>query len=294
MGSYPVVCSVQAYCHGEALQRAAIRLGFLSACKVLGLARLRTLTIHHGRHTFISHALAGGRTLAEVRIAAGHTKFAVTSIYLHGAVDDDEGVGDLFGPNRLSPRTPCSRRVATQATRSANMPASHQSGTRRRLFPNISPLVGVRCEAGPTAHRSLPRSECDAGPRSRGRPPCSGLRHGAGQKERSRAAEWSAGADGRKVSVADRKALMTREGPRITTTTREPIVRRRAQSRRNPSAVLVGVQNLGAGPTANAHSVPCLRPSADRFHRAGCDAAPGRAASAGTRQDTTHFPIVPV
>jgi hypothetical protein len=27
------------------------------------LERLGALTIHHGRHTFISHALAGGRTL---------------------------------------------------------------------------------------------------------------------------------------------------------------------------------------------------------------------------------------
>jgi integrase len=37
--------------------RHAIRRRFLTACKVLGLARARTLTIHHGRHTFISHAL---------------------------------------------------------------------------------------------------------------------------------------------------------------------------------------------------------------------------------------------
>src|SRR5208282_26217 len=71
-GTAPFVCSVQANRRGMALQRAALRRRFLSACKVLGLARLRTLTIHHGRHTFISHALAGGRTIAEVRAAAGH------------------------------------------------------------------------------------------------------------------------------------------------------------------------------------------------------------------------------
>jgi site-specific recombinase XerD len=64
---------------------------------VLGLARLRTLTINHGQHTFVSHALAGGRTLAEVRVAAGHTNLSVASIYLHVAVDDDDGVGELFG-----------------------------------------------------------------------------------------------------------------------------------------------------------------------------------------------------
>src|SRR5262249_49245965 len=67
----PFVCSVLANRHGQSLQRAAIRRRFLSACKALGLKRLRTLTIHHGRHTFISHALAGGRSLAEVRAAVG-------------------------------------------------------------------------------------------------------------------------------------------------------------------------------------------------------------------------------
>ena len=55
------------------------------------------LTIHHGRHTFISHALAGGRTLAEVRDAAGHSSVLVTSAYLHVAVEDEGAVGSLFG-----------------------------------------------------------------------------------------------------------------------------------------------------------------------------------------------------
>jgi integrase len=54
-GPDPFVCSVQSHRRGQPLQRAALRRRFLTACKVLGLARLRTLTIHHGRHTFISH-----------------------------------------------------------------------------------------------------------------------------------------------------------------------------------------------------------------------------------------------
>jgi site-specific recombinase XerD len=57
---------------------------------------LASLTIHHGRHTFISHALAGGRTLAEVRDAAGHSNVSITSVYLHVAVEDDAAVGNLF------------------------------------------------------------------------------------------------------------------------------------------------------------------------------------------------------
>src|SRR5271167_4418738 len=95
-GTDPFVCSVQRHRRGLQLQRAAVRRRFLSACKVLGLARLRTLTIHHGRHTYISHALAGGRSLAEVRNAAGHASLLTTSVYLHVAVDDDGEVGSLF------------------------------------------------------------------------------------------------------------------------------------------------------------------------------------------------------
>jgi site-specific recombinase XerD len=57
---------------------------------------LATLTIHHGRHTFISHALAGGRTLAEVRDAAGHCNVSITSSYLHVVVEENEEVGRLF------------------------------------------------------------------------------------------------------------------------------------------------------------------------------------------------------
>ena len=55
------------------------------------------MTIHHGRHTFVSHALAGGRTLAEVRDAAGHCSVLVTSAYLHVAVEDGGKVEKLFG-----------------------------------------------------------------------------------------------------------------------------------------------------------------------------------------------------
>jgi integrase len=80
-----------------ALSRHTLRKRFRTACKILGPDRLRALTIHHGRHTFISHALAGGRTLAEVRDAAGHANVSITSGYLHVAVEDESGFGSLFG-----------------------------------------------------------------------------------------------------------------------------------------------------------------------------------------------------
>jgi integrase/recombinase XerD len=78
------------------LSRHTLRKRFRTACKVLGPERLESLTIHHGRHTFISHCLAGGRTLAEVRDAAGHANVSITSGYLHVAVED-EAVGHVFG-----------------------------------------------------------------------------------------------------------------------------------------------------------------------------------------------------
>jgi integrase len=63
---------------------------------VLGAARLESLTIHHGRHTFISHTLAGRRSLAEVRDGAGHCNVSITSGPLHVAVDDEAALGNLF------------------------------------------------------------------------------------------------------------------------------------------------------------------------------------------------------
>jgi len=92
----PLVCSLQPRHFGMPLGRHVLRKRFRTACRCLGATRLAHLTVHHGRHTFISHALAGGRTLAEVRDAAGHTNVSVTSCYLHLAVDDDGTPGKLF------------------------------------------------------------------------------------------------------------------------------------------------------------------------------------------------------
>ena len=92
----PFVASLRPGCAVKPFSRHTLRKRFRTACKVLGPARLETLTIHHGRHTFISHALAGGRTLAEVRDAAGHANVSITSGYLHVAVDDDTAFGNLF------------------------------------------------------------------------------------------------------------------------------------------------------------------------------------------------------
>jgi integrase/recombinase XerD len=69
---------------------------FKTAIRCLGPERVAILSIHCGRHSFVSHALAGGRTLAEIRDAAGHANVSTTSIYLHTVRDDDETAGSLF------------------------------------------------------------------------------------------------------------------------------------------------------------------------------------------------------
>ncbi len=92
----PFVCSRSRRSLGKPIDRMNARARFKVACRVLGAERIRELTIHHGRHSFISHALAGGRTLAEVRDAAGHATIATTSIYTHVATDDEGKVGSLF------------------------------------------------------------------------------------------------------------------------------------------------------------------------------------------------------
>ncbi len=90
------LCSQQNGVSGKRLDRRNARCRFIRACKVLGKDRMADITIHHGRHSFISHALAGGRSLAEVAEAAGHSDITITAIYTHVAVEDDATIGNLF------------------------------------------------------------------------------------------------------------------------------------------------------------------------------------------------------
>jgi site-specific recombinase XerC len=90
------VCSQSKSTRGKALSVRNAQARFKHAIKVLGVERRASLSIHCGRHSFCSHALAGGRSLAEVRDAAGHANVATTSIYLHAVGDDDEEMGNLF------------------------------------------------------------------------------------------------------------------------------------------------------------------------------------------------------
>jgi integrase len=97
----PFVSSLKTARTVKQFSRHTLRKRFRTACKVLGTDRKANLTIHHGRHTFISHALAGFRTLAEVRDAVGHGNVSITSRYLHSGLYNDETIGQLFGLTQI-------------------------------------------------------------------------------------------------------------------------------------------------------------------------------------------------
>lgn len=60
----------------------------------LGQERAAEIRLHDGRHSYASHALQAGHSLAAVRDALGHSNISTTSIYLH-AIDRPD-VGDVF------------------------------------------------------------------------------------------------------------------------------------------------------------------------------------------------------
>jgi integrase len=91
----PYVCSLATRSLGKPLDRQNARARFKVACRVLGADRTATLTIHHGRHTFASFALAKGVSPVAVQQALGHSSLSITSVYAH-LLDDDGTDGNLF------------------------------------------------------------------------------------------------------------------------------------------------------------------------------------------------------
>jgi integrase len=91
----PFVCSQHRDTLGNHLDRRNLRKRFKVVCKCLGPERQAELSIHNGRHSFVSHAINGGRSVVEARDAAGHSSLAITSVYAH-LVESDEQVGNLF------------------------------------------------------------------------------------------------------------------------------------------------------------------------------------------------------
>ncbi len=92
----PFVCSQASSTIGRPLDRQNARARFKVACRALGPARTAGLTIHHGRHTFASFALARGVSPVAVQQALGHSSLSITNVYAH-LLDDDGADGNLFG-----------------------------------------------------------------------------------------------------------------------------------------------------------------------------------------------------
>lgn len=91
----PFLCAQAKNSYGKPLSRRNIQFRFKRLLRILGAERMEELSVHSGRHSFCTHALAGGRNLIEVRNAAGHSNIATTSAYLH-LLETDESVGSLF------------------------------------------------------------------------------------------------------------------------------------------------------------------------------------------------------
>lgn len=94
-GADLLLCSMSKGSVGNRIDRRNARKRFKAACRPLGRERVADLTIHHGRHSFISHALHGGRSVVEVQQAAGHSSLATTTRYAH-LLAEDGTIGNLF------------------------------------------------------------------------------------------------------------------------------------------------------------------------------------------------------
>lgn len=91
------VVSVIDRVRGKTLSRQALRQRFRTACQILGTSRLESLSIYDGRNTFVNHALARGRSLAELRGAAAHANIVTASADLHTTLTEHPYAGQLFG-----------------------------------------------------------------------------------------------------------------------------------------------------------------------------------------------------
>lgn len=84
---------------GERMNVKRISRRWNTIIKCLGHERSSQLSVHSGRHSFISHCLHAGVPLPDVRDAAGHYDISITDVYLHAL--DDHGVTSVFSsPHR--------------------------------------------------------------------------------------------------------------------------------------------------------------------------------------------------
>ena len=79
---------------GGRMSKRNAQARYKTCLRILGKEREKQLSIHKGRHAFITHAINAGKSIACVRDAARHSNIATTSRYAH-AIDDGK-VGNIF------------------------------------------------------------------------------------------------------------------------------------------------------------------------------------------------------
>ena len=95
-GEQPYICGVTIYNWGKTIHVNQIAKKWKTAMKyALGPERAKQLSIHRGRDTFASWAIAMGRSVKEVQIALGHASLSSTDVYTH-AVDSLRPRPDIF------------------------------------------------------------------------------------------------------------------------------------------------------------------------------------------------------
>ena len=90
----PFICSTRKGFEGNPVTVPKIAARWQTALRPLGRVRISRLSVHAGRRSFCSHALHAGRTLLEVRDAAGHSHVTTTNIYLYAIENED--APDIF------------------------------------------------------------------------------------------------------------------------------------------------------------------------------------------------------
>jgi len=81
---------------GRRLAEYQVLRRWRTALEPLPQPRRAQLSIHKGRHTFISHTLHAGYDLAEVRDFAGHAQVSTTNLYTH-SLSRTSRRPDVFG-----------------------------------------------------------------------------------------------------------------------------------------------------------------------------------------------------
>lgn len=89
----PFLCCLYKGVVGNRMTPAKVALRWKYTMKrYLGAQRASQLSVHSGRHTFCSLALAVGKGIVEVRDAAGHANISTTNIYVHAVEQDTPDV----------------------------------------------------------------------------------------------------------------------------------------------------------------------------------------------------------